>query len=267
MPHAIPTPQDVLSVTVPQPAEMRHGDGGRVLPDVESLEAPRALRRDIFRPGEDLDTRMLHLAAAVNDLRHALWAGRQADFAMRHTPGLDGYDGAVSGLQLWSAKMMAGTLHEMLQAIRPLASRSASVVALIADSDLRQAWDDVVSLAGADTRIEGSDRHFLDRARNALAYHYTGDIDRLAEGYGDAFLAGNTPYNRFAWMSTSDRLSGLHFFFVDAALQRALESLAGAETAFDRISRLATTVAYGSAVLVAAFMHWRREVLQLESAG
>lgn len=45
-----------------------------------------------------------------------------------------------------------------------------------------------------------------------------------------------------------------------------LADLAGTEKPFDRLARLATKVAYGTTVLVAAFMSWRAAALAQDEA-
>ena len=156
----------------------------------------------------------------------------------------------------------------MLEALETIDKRALEVVATIVEPIYRAAWDEALSLAKAKASIDGTDRHFLDRARNALAYHYHYDIKPLANGYEAAFLSGEeTPNNQFAWMSTGNTLGTINFFFVDAAVQRMLADLAGTENTFDRLARLATTVAYGTTVLVAAFMNWRVKALAEEEAG
>jgi hypothetical protein len=255
-------PSGPLPVARPTNDDLLDPLKGRVLPDVADLGPPVPIRREAFRPDNELDQRVLMLASAVNDLRHAHWAGRQADLAVRKTPGLDGYDGAVAALQLWSVKLIGGTLHEMLEAIETAEKWGAQIAAGIVNPEHRRAWEQTLTLAKTKGRVEGTDRHFLDRTRNALAYHYQGDRERLSNGYRAAFLSGEeTIFNQWGWMSTGNTLGSINFFFVDAALGKALAALSEPERPFERMTRLATTVAYGSTVFVASFLALREAEL------
>jgi hypothetical protein len=250
-------------VTIPVAGEFMVGTKGRALAEFDRLAVPQAFPPAVFRPKANLDKRVLGLSLACNDLRDATWVARQADLGRRRDRRLDGYDAALEGLSLWAVRMTAGIIHETLLTLAKWPRADADYNAVYAamprvNPTFVESWDATMRMADAEKG--DPDRAYLHTVRNKLAYHY-GDVDKLAEGYDNAFLnrVVASPSTDFAWLSVGDRMFAQRFYYVDAAIQTAHGELSGDPDApFERLQKLAALVAKGGAGFIGTFIAWRK---------
>jgi hypothetical protein len=183
----------------------------------------------------DIDTLMLGLSLAFNDLKDFLWFYSRLGPGAQHYPQtpLHPQRGQISGMTLRMMRSIATTLHELLKLLEEKKhvtqyERFKSMLRPL-DPDALKRWDELNELARGSSKgkpAEGSVGAMLKSIRDKTGSHYA--VKEIQEGFAEHFKPNTgDPTRDRAYYSDGENMERTRFHFADAAAEGVFVSELG----------------------------------------
>lgn len=175
---------------------------------------------------------LLALALVYNDLKDLSWAAHHLGTAIKQRTATSVEQrGEESGMEIHLHRLTLGLLHEFLNLVEMNsdATKHALFAQLIQSlpSAVRPQWEDILRTAIREPNAGPTDfRRRLGRIRNTSSFHYK-DTHRLGQAFAEIFIKGKSLGPPA--ISRGRTLENSRMYFIDAATQRQIASLAGGD--------------------------------------